>query len=443
MRLKLIVGLVSLAGCSFDASGVGNGPPVLPPGDSEATEQGSTAMTSEPPPPTTGDPDDTTTMGVASMTAVTTETSEPVDPTTSPSSDSDDDTSTTNPPPASCGNGAVEEGEECDDGDADNSDDCLDTCVLAECGDGFVHAGDEECDDGNEVEADGCTSACVFPTCMDGAMNGGETDVDCGGGMCGGCQAQEMCSSDGDCVTGACDGVCVYARSCAELKSKGMPTGKYAIDPDGSGVGASFEVWCEQDHAGGGWTMVLKVDGRTSNFHYDDTKWGQTGAWMANADLSRTETKLQSYSTVAVEEVLLGMEAPIMGGDNPLMLSYLQISLQAPVASLHAIFSPGTYVSTNKTIPAWLALVPGSVLQPNCRTEGFNVKTAMDTNMRVRLGATANEQDNCQSPNSFIGVGASLVGDGCDGGFEATSGNGAVCGVPKTDIPGFAVVFVR
>jgi cysteine-rich repeat protein len=45
-----------------------------------------------------------------------------------------------------CGNGVTDPGEECDDGNVDNTDGCLNTCLLAVCGDGFVWAGHEECD---------------------------------------------------------------------------------------------------------------------------------------------------------------------------------------------------------------------------------------------------------------------------------------------------------
>ncbi|MGB1276952.1 MAG: hypothetical protein ACPG77_14505, partial [Nannocystaceae bacterium] len=80
--------------------------------------------------------------------------------------------------PAMCGNGEVESGEECDDGNA-NSDDaaCTSTCVAASCGDGFVHDGVEVCDDGvNNNSYEGCASDCMAlgPYCGDGLPNGGE-----------------------------------------------------------------------------------------------------------------------------------------------------------------------------------------------------------------------------------------------------------------------------
>ncbi|MBL9102825.1 MAG: DUF4215 domain-containing protein [Myxococcales bacterium] len=62
---------------------------------------------------------------------------------------------------AACGDGLVQGGVEgCDDGDADDTDECA-GCQPASCGDGFVQAGVEACDDGNAVNGDGCDEACV------------------------------------------------------------------------------------------------------------------------------------------------------------------------------------------------------------------------------------------------------------------------------------------
>jgi cysteine-rich repeat protein len=61
-----------------------------------------------------------------------------------------------------CGNGVVEAGEACDDGNDVDTDECLATCVAASCGDGFVYADVEACDDGNLVSDDGCSADCVL-----------------------------------------------------------------------------------------------------------------------------------------------------------------------------------------------------------------------------------------------------------------------------------------
>ncbi|MCH7530010.1 DUF4215 domain-containing protein, partial [Patescibacteria group bacterium] len=65
-----------------------------------------------------------------------------------------------------CGNGFLEIGEECDDGNNDETDLCANECTITYCGDGVVQSPDgfgilEECDDGNTENGDGCSSQCV------------------------------------------------------------------------------------------------------------------------------------------------------------------------------------------------------------------------------------------------------------------------------------------
>ena len=66
--------------------------------------------------------------------------------------------------PSECGNGMVEEGEACDDGNEVEDDECTNACQLPACGDGILHEGEgEACDDGNVEPGDGCTAACQLP----------------------------------------------------------------------------------------------------------------------------------------------------------------------------------------------------------------------------------------------------------------------------------------
>jgi cysteine-rich repeat protein len=58
-----------------------------------------------------------------------------------------------------CGNSTREGAEECDDGNRDNTDACLNDCTDAGCGDGFVWAGVEECDDTSGF----CTGCALEP----------------------------------------------------------------------------------------------------------------------------------------------------------------------------------------------------------------------------------------------------------------------------------------
>lgn len=63
-----------------------------------------------------------------------------------------------------CGNGIVEADEGCDDGNLHNDDGCDADCTLQPwdhaCGDGILDAG-ETCDDGNLRDGDGCSADCA------------------------------------------------------------------------------------------------------------------------------------------------------------------------------------------------------------------------------------------------------------------------------------------
>jgi cysteine-rich repeat protein len=70
---------------------------------------------------------------------------------------------------ATCGNGKIDPGEDCDDGFARNGtpgDRCSRYCILATCGNGHVDPG-EECDDGNLIPGDGCNAHCKIDHCGD------------------------------------------------------------------------------------------------------------------------------------------------------------------------------------------------------------------------------------------------------------------------------------
>ena len=78
-----------------------------------------------------------------------------------------------------CGDGLVEPGEACDDGNLSDNDSCLTNCVPAVCGDGFINTGEEECEDGNGDNNDGCPG-CEFAVCGDGWVYTGVEECDDG-----------------------------------------------------------------------------------------------------------------------------------------------------------------------------------------------------------------------------------------------------------------------
>jgi cysteine-rich repeat protein len=103
-----------------------------------------------------------------------------------------------------CGDGVVDAGEACDDGNRVDGDGCSTACAVeARCGDGVVDAG-EACDDGNNVDGDRCSAAClVEPFCGDGLLDAGEACDDGNGADGDGCSA--VCAVEPRCGDGALD----------------------------------------------------------------------------------------------------------------------------------------------------------------------------------------------------------------------------------------------
>jgi len=91
-----------------------------------------------------------------------------------------------------CGDGYLDPGEQCDDGNRADGDGCDSHCLLERCGNGVVEPG-EQCDDGGGNGTDGCCSS----TCR-------IVDAD-GDGIC---DRQDICPADADNDSDG-DGFCV------------------------------------------------------------------------------------------------------------------------------------------------------------------------------------------------------------------------------------------
>lgn len=109
---------------------------------------------------------------------------------------------------AICGDGFVLTGsEECDDGNADNEDTCVAECKMAGCGDGFLLVGDEACDDGNAVDGDGCDNNCKPTGCGNGVIAANE--------QCDDGNIEDGDDCDGNCTATACgNGIITGGEEC-------------------------------------------------------------------------------------------------------------------------------------------------------------------------------------------------------------------------------------
>lgn len=118
-----------------------------------------------------------------------------------------------------CGDGTLDDGERCDDGNDVSGDGCDANCTPSGCGNG-VRTGREVCDDGNAISGDGCDTNCRPTGCGNGLVSPGESCDDSymlpGDGCDANCQI-EPCWS----CTGTEPSVCAPPAACARPSDPG------------------------------------------------------------------------------------------------------------------------------------------------------------------------------------------------------------------------------
>ncbi len=328
-------------------------------------------------------------------------------------------------------------------------------CVAPSCSDGAKNGTETDVDCGGscgkcaigkgcsapaDCASGTCTSGVCAASCTDTIKNGTETDVDCGG-SCAGCAVGKGCGADTDCAGSLCiGGKCGYAATCKELHTKTptLTTGKYTIDPDGTGPIAPFEAYCDMTTEGGGWTLVLKANGGSSAFTYDSLFWldgNVLNETSTNADY--TDAKLKAYLSVPFTAMMLSLAEG--GATRSLVMPLGGSSMVGRMTS--------TYAATSLGREKWKSLLSSGSLQPNCNREGINAlgNPPNDTGpwTRVRIGIISNQEGDCDTPDSFIGVGGYSNVCGADPAISA--GNVATCSPDSGDraTPAFAFVWVR
>lgn len=249
------------------------------------------------------------------------------------------------------------------------------------CADGACKlpaAATQDCDDSDPCTSDSCgKTACTHVALADGVS----------------------CTSDGGvCQAGACQMPIpsgALPQSCAAIlaANPAAPTGVYALD---DGAGGSWKAHCDMDTAGGGWTLVLRVDGQDATFAYSGKGWSETTALGADAPgLTGPSARLHGYAHLPVSAVLLAMD------DEG---TTRRLELPVGGASLHAMVTSKTPIATQIGAPKWRALVTKPALQPSCHVEGAHPHVG-GGGQQIRLGILGNNENDCGSPDSWIGLG--------------------------------------
>ena len=134
--------------------------------------------------------------------------------------------------------------------------------------------------------------------------------------------AEEVCLNG---IDDNCDDVvdedCEPAN-CLEILNAGLSEGSglYDIDPDGKGPNEPFQAYCDMSTSGGGWTLIVKVNGTDAqNLLYD--VWTSAATLGNTADFSLTsgsDVLYETYATVPGDELLFYDATSPCGGDNRL-----------------------------------------------------------------------------------------------------------------------------
>jgi cysteine-rich repeat protein len=294
-----------------------------------------------------------------------------------------------------CGNGTVDPGEACDDGNADNRDACHTDCTVPACGDGFTDVG-EACDDGNDIDTDVCTNACT--------VNG--APVICGDGQVGGAE---------DCDFAAPGAATCTPRCTFNICGDGFVLEDEACD-DGDD---DSDDGCDADPDGGSCTFASCGDGRTSHGEACDFSNSTDPA----ADRCRSDCTEQQRNDGIVDPD----EACDDGND---------VDTDGCIATVLARCGDGVVRTTGTGIEACEPTVAG-VSDANCNAD-CTAPRCGDRILNVDAGEQCEGNDltrcdaNCQlvTPPVTCGNGQVDNGEGCD--YAVV--NGGAC-TPSCTLP--------
>jgi cysteine-rich repeat protein len=294
---------------------------------------------------------------------------------------------------ATCGDGHTQEGVEvCDDGNTDNTDACV-NCAAAICGDGSVQQDIEVCDDGNMENTDTCTNVCLPAACGDTFVQPGEdcedanmdnTDacVDCVAAMCGDgfvqvgveqCDDANMDNSDG------CDDTCM-----------GAICGDTLVQPGEECDDGNIEI---MDGCSPSCTWEVRIAFATSTLHTGDLG-GLAGADMICNMLAQSASLPGTY----MAWLSTGVESP---------------STRFTQSAVPYVVTTGDQVADN-----WADLIDGSLDFAVARTEtGVNsVNTAVMCGGSARLARTGTTEfglpgtSTCADYSSSLPMDMGLIG---------------------------------
>ena len=182
---------------------------------------------------------------------------------------------------------------------------------------------------------------------------------------------------------------------------------------------------------------------KQERFEYSSAYWSDKQTYNpvgGRSGFDDVETKLPTYWSTSFKELCIGMKVE----DD---LRFLTIAYDSQ--SLYKLIADGKFRTTNIKRSKWKSLLAHSSLQSKCGRQGFNSNHRDKHQPSVRIGILGNQEDDCKTPDSFIGIGAKRhtpASQACK--VEGTlpiSGNHAACDADngKKNIKSIGYILVR
>ncbi|PFX28259.1 Protein HEG-like 1 [Stylophora pistillata] len=186
-------------------------------------------------------------------------------------------------------------------------------------------------------------------------------------------------------------------------------TGAHSCDvhADCENIEGSYKCSCKPGYQGDG-KICRSFGGQglrlgLQTFHYNSALWKNKDPYnLAGGEtgFDIEETKLPTYWNTPFSKICLGMKIP---GEDTVRF----IAVNHSADSLHSLIVDDQYRPTSLGREAWKSLLGSQAsLQHNCNKEGFNALSVVNKfTSKARIGIIANNENDCDDPDSRIGFG--------------------------------------